>query len=152
MMMDESVISQLDDILRELIGRRPRIRYSDTNFILLIWIIERVTGRPLHEVHRDLLYQPLGLRHTYFPGSSEPLDPTPPPMPLLADGERVEIPQLMTFLRGIYSSAADMIEFLRQFMAGGVFENPETLSSMTRTWRSIPFPWALPRCGHPPGR
>ena len=74
---------------QDMSGGRARIRYSDTNFILLIWIIERVTGQPLHEVHRELLHEPLGMRQTYFPGSSEPLEPTPAAMPLLADGEPV---------------------------------------------------------------
>jgi CubicO group peptidase (beta-lactamase class C family) len=105
----------------------------------LIWIIERVTGQPLHEVHRELLYEPLGMRHTYFPGSSEPLEPTPAAVPLLADGEPVEIPELMRFLRGIYSTAGDMITFVEQLMAGAVFEDPETLAAMTGRWRRLPF-------------
>lgn len=124
---------------QDLSGRRAKIRYSDTNFILLIRIIERVTGQPLHDVHRDLLYEPIGMTHTYFPGDSQPLDPTPPPMPLLADGEPIEIPKLMRFLRGIYSTAGDMDAFMRQLMAGAVFEHPETVWSMTRHWRSFRF-------------
>jgi CubicO group peptidase (beta-lactamase class C family) len=50
----EEVVRIVSDDLRpyfppqDLSGGRAKIRYSDTNFILLIWIIERVTGQPLH--------------------------------------------------------------------------------------------------------
>jgi CubicO group peptidase (beta-lactamase class C family) len=46
--------------------RRPRVRYCDTNFILLAAIIEAVTGRPLHRVHEAMLYEPLNLRRTWM--------------------------------------------------------------------------------------
>lgn len=61
----------------------PKARYSDTNFMLLIAIIEAVTGQPLHEVHQRMLYEPLGLQHTYFPGLSRPSD-----LPVLSGVER----------------------------------------------------------------
>ncbi|HWH00660.1 MAG TPA: serine hydrolase domain-containing protein [Pilimelia sp.] len=43
--------------------------YSNTNYILLGLLVERVTGRSVAtEVSRRIL-RPLGLRHTYFPGT-----------------------------------------------------------------------------------
>jgi len=54
-----------------LAGKRPKTRYSDTNFMLVIAVIEAVTGQPLHEVHRKMLYEPLGLSKTYFLRTSE---------------------------------------------------------------------------------
>ena len=40
-------------------------QYSDPGYNLLGLIIERVTGRALHEVYRELLLDPLGMDHTY---------------------------------------------------------------------------------------
>jgi D-alanyl-D-alanine carboxypeptidase len=41
--------------------------YSNTNFILLGMIIEQITGRPVRDVLRTRILQPLGLTHTIFP-------------------------------------------------------------------------------------
>ncbi|MFE3579694.1 serine hydrolase domain-containing protein [Streptomyces vinaceus] len=52
-----------------------RFDYSNTNLILLGLVVEKVTGRPLHEViTRDVL-APAGLRHTVFPTSPALPDP-----------------------------------------------------------------------------
>lgn len=40
--------------------------YSDTNFQLLGQIIENVSGMSLHEAYRQLIFEPLGMEHTYF--------------------------------------------------------------------------------------
>jgi D-alanyl-D-alanine carboxypeptidase len=41
--------------------------YSNTNTILLGMIIEQITGRPVQDVLRTRILQPLGLTHTLFP-------------------------------------------------------------------------------------
>jgi D-alanyl-D-alanine carboxypeptidase len=41
--------------------------YSNTNTILLGLIIEQITGRPVQDVLRTRILQPLGLTHTVFP-------------------------------------------------------------------------------------
>ena len=125
---------------QDLSGKRPKARYSDTNFMLLIAIIEAVTDQPLQEVHEQMLYRPLGLRRTYFPGLSQPLDPTPAPMVLRAKGQPLSIPLLMRSTGGIYSTAADTMAFLRRLMRNDVFQNPETLASMQSGWRRFGFP------------
>ena len=115
---------------QDLTRARQRIRYSDTNFILLAEIIEAVTGQPLHTVHQQILYKPLGLSHTYFLNRSSPLSPTPPPMVLHVKGEPLHIPLLIQSIKGIYSTASDMMRFIRLLMQGDVFEKPETLAAM----------------------
>lgn len=47
--------------------------YSNTNFVLLGRIVERVTGKPIATVIRQRLLDPLGLDHTFF----QPDEPTP---------------------------------------------------------------------------
>lgn len=57
-------------------AKRQKIRYSDTNYQLLIAIIEAVTGQPLHMAFEELLYTPLALEHTCHPGTRpESLEP-----------------------------------------------------------------------------
>lgn len=41
--------------------------YSNTNLVLLGLVVEKVTGRPIHEVIRQQVLEPAGLRHTLFP-------------------------------------------------------------------------------------
>ena len=125
---------------QDLSGKRPKVRYSDAKFSLLTAIIEVVTALPLNEVHERMLYGPLGLQHTYFPGLSLPLAPTPEPMDLLVGGRPLSIPLLTKSARGIYSTANDMITFLRGLVQGDVFQTPGTLVSMLGAWHRFGFP------------
>ncbi len=119
---------------------KAKARYSDTNFILLIALIETICGQPLSRVHAEMLYAPLGLNHTYFPGTSLPLAATPVPVPLRADGKVVEIPDLMKSFRGIYSTAGDTIAFLRSLARNEVFQKEETFAHMQSNWNRFGFP------------
>ncbi|AWZ04032.1 serine hydrolase domain-containing protein [Streptomyces sp. ICC4] len=44
--------------------------YSNTNLVLLGLVIEKITGRPLHEVIKQDVLEPAGLRSTVFPTSA----------------------------------------------------------------------------------
>jgi D-alanyl-D-alanine carboxypeptidase len=50
--------------------------YSNTNYVLAGMIINSVTGHPWQQEVRNRIVKPLGLRHTYLPGTS-PLIPQP---------------------------------------------------------------------------
>jgi CubicO group peptidase (beta-lactamase class C family) len=125
---------------QDLSSGRPKVRYSDTNFMLAVAIIEAVTDQPLHEVHRRMLYEPMGLEQTYFPDLTRPAVSTEDPMVLRAGGEPVHIPLLIRSIGGIYSTATDMMAFLRRLVGGEVFQNPETLAAMQSTWYRFGFP------------
>ena len=43
-----------------------RFIYSDINFILLGEIVRRLSGKPLEEYAREQVFQPLGMRETFF--------------------------------------------------------------------------------------
>ncbi|MDH3220792.1 MAG: beta-lactamase family protein [Gammaproteobacteria bacterium] len=142
----EELVAHVRDQLKphfppqDLFGRRPKVRYSDTNFMLVTAIIEAVTGQPLHEVHKRMLHEPLGLRQTYFPGLSRSIHPTTAPMTLRARAEPLNIPHLIESVRGIYSTVADMMAFLRALMSGEVFRSQETLTTMQSNWHRFGFP------------
>lgn len=40
--------------------------YSNTNYILLGLVIEKLTGRPVGQIFRDWIFRPLGMYHTYL--------------------------------------------------------------------------------------
>jgi D-alanyl-D-alanine carboxypeptidase len=125
---------------QDLSGPRPGVRYCDTNYILLARIIEVVAGKPLREVHEDILIEPLDLRHTFFLGRTEPRSPTPPPTPLRAGGASLNVPLILRSINSIYSTASDSIAFLRGLMQGRIFRNPETLQLMQANWNRFGFP------------
>jgi D-alanyl-D-alanine carboxypeptidase len=76
---------------------RPRLRYSDTNYMLLIAIIEAVTARPLHEVLHDRVVPAPGASSHLPAGSLE----TTRPLPRARDTQRPR--------RAAGNSAADTI-------------------------------------------
>jgi CubicO group peptidase (beta-lactamase class C family) len=125
---------------QDLARKRPKTRYSDTNFMLVIAIIEAVTGQPLHEVHQSTLHAPLGLRQTYFLGVTRPKHATTDPMTLRSGGDPLKVPLLIESVKGIYSTVADMITFMRGLMRGDVFQNPDTFAAMQSNWHRFGFP------------
>ena len=46
-------------------------KYSNTNYVMLSLLAERVTHRPLAEQITKRIIEPLGLAHTYYPGPGE---------------------------------------------------------------------------------
>jgi D-alanyl-D-alanine carboxypeptidase len=122
-------------------GTRPaRVRYSDTNYVLLVAVMEAIARRPLHELHEQWLYRPLGLRHTWLPGHSRPLAATTDPAGLYAGGDPLHVPQLIRSLRGIYSTVGDLSALMRALVQGKVFDTPGTLRLMQEHWSRFGFP------------
>jgi D-alanyl-D-alanine carboxypeptidase len=118
---------------------RVRVRYSDTNYRLLIAIIETVTGRPLNEVYADLLFRPLNLRHTWVPGAA-PLDASAEPATLSVGNQPLHLPKAMRAFGDLFSTAGDLHLFLRALMRGDVFDDPRTLGLMQQQWNRFGFP------------
>ena len=48
-----------------------QFRYTNTNYIVLTLLAEKVTHRPLAEQITQRIIEPLGLAHTYYPGPGE---------------------------------------------------------------------------------
>ena len=48
-----------------------QFRYTNTNYIVLSLLAEKVTHRPLAEQITQRIIEPLGLSHTYYPGPGE---------------------------------------------------------------------------------
>lgn len=115
---------------------KHKVRYCDTNYQLLIAIIEAVTGGSLHMAFSDLLYQPIGLEHTYHPGIRTY---APEPAVLWADSELIHIPLAMRSFGDLISTVDDLLHFMRSLMRGEVFDDPATLNLMTGHWNTFGF-------------
>jgi len=51
--------------------------YSNTNYVLLGLVLEQVTGKPIGDLYRDQIIEPLGLKNTSFPDPADSSIPEP---------------------------------------------------------------------------
>lgn len=118
-------------------AKRWKVRYSDTNYQLLIGIIEAVVGKPVAEVFDELLFRPLELKDTFHPevaASRTGLEPAT----VWAEDKPLE-PAAMTPFRDLYSTASDQLRFMQALRSGEVFANPTTRELMSAYWNTFGF-------------
>lgn len=120
-----------------------RIRYSDTNYWLLGLIIEKATGMPLERAYETMILRPLGLRHTYLFGRSEPLEPGPDMAVVWLNDRPMDFPRFMRSHAadgGLVATTGDTIAFLRALHTGAIFRKPDTYRSMLQQTSRFGFP------------
>ena len=108
--------------------------YSDTGYILLGEILEKVTGRSMPEAVRDLIgFERLGIKYTYF----ETLDSVPAGTPPKAhqyldslDATNFDASVDLYGGGGLVSNLEEMARFYRALVRGEIFTKRETLDSM----------------------
>ncbi len=124
-------------------------KYSDTGYVLLGEIIERVSGKALGPVVRELLnYEKLGLNATWW----EIVEPEPKSV-------APRVSQYMNELKtndwhasldlygggGLVASVPDLAGFFKALFEGKVYENPATLALMKTTiipeYKGPTFEW-----------
>jgi D-alanyl-D-alanine carboxypeptidase len=129
-------------------GQRHSIKYSDTNFQLLIAIIRTVTGQSLQEAFDALIFRPLGLDHTFLPGSPAANAASPAPAAAWAGDRRLDVlPGAMRSFNDLYSTAADSLRFMAALVSGQAFEDPATARLMTAHWNPLAFSLSLTPVG-----
>lgn len=124
---------------QDLKAARARARYSDTNYQLLIAIIEAVTGEHQQEAFNRLLLRPLGLNRTWVAGHAPP-DLQTPTAGIWHGRNELLLPRALASSRDLYATAADALAFLRALVMGTVFERPGTAELMRQRWRRFGFP------------
>ncbi|WP_052712223.1 serine hydrolase domain-containing protein [Domibacillus indicus] len=121
--------SELIDFTRErqqaagLPGQK--FHYSDTGYILLGLLIEKVTGRPFHESLHQYIFQPLGMNDSYLLYCSEPFHPKKAFQPVWLNGTNITFNQSLSADwsgGGIISTPADLLSFYKGFRAGSLFQ------------------------------
>ncbi len=116
-----------------------KARYSDTNYQLLIAIIEEVTGKPLDSVFKEMFFKPLGMQRTFHPGAS-PLDPdTPQALPVWGGDKLLDMPLAMKSFGDLYSTTGDLLTFIRSLNSGIIFDNTRTAELMKSNWNRFGF-------------
>jgi D-alanyl-D-alanine carboxypeptidase len=104
--------------------------YSDTGYLLLGMVIEKVTQKPLAQVYRELIYVPLGLHDTYLEAREPAVGP-----PLSHNyvgylDEHNYDPTLDAYASGgQVSTTTDLAKFISAVMKGRFFKRPETLQA-----------------------
>ncbi|MFI9462910.1 serine hydrolase domain-containing protein [Streptomyces xiamenensis] len=94
--------------------------YSNTGYVLLDMIIEEVTGRPWHQEVADRILRPLGMHHTYLPGSTPTLRrPHANAYEVYPSGERIDVTRVIVPDPGGYvSTTADVNRFFGALLGG----------------------------------
>jgi D-alanyl-D-alanine carboxypeptidase len=98
--------------------------YSNTNYILLGDVVERVTGSPLGDVLRERLFEPLGLDDTFYVPGPE----LPPPYAhgyVLPGGDAAPIDETevtagIAGASSLVADADDVARFYRALLGGAV--------------------------------
>jgi CubicO group peptidase (beta-lactamase class C family) len=118
-----------------------RFSYCNGGYVVLALIAERVTGRPYHDLVRDLVCSPAEMAHTDFLRSdSLPGDAAVGYVETAGQWRSnvFHLPVLATGDGGAYTTSADMSRFWEALMGGRIVA-PETLADMHRP-RSKPDP------------
>jgi D-alanyl-D-alanine carboxypeptidase len=125
-------------------GTKPgdKAFYSDTNYLLLGKIIEARAGKPLEAVFEEILFRPLGLKHSWLVGRSRPLEqPAAAVAQVYAKDVNISAIRAKTVYwadGGIVSTVEDCVTFLQALNRGRIIK-PETLAKMHQ-WRPLSNP------------
>ncbi|MCB1172773.1 MAG: beta-lactamase family protein [Leptospiraceae bacterium] len=96
--------------------------YSDTGFVLLGLVIEKITGQAFHEALRDKIFAPLQMRVSYMPGRSLPLSGRPGTLgPTWYQGREISTYRSITVDwagGGVISTLGDMMRFNQALFSG----------------------------------
>ena len=114
--------------------------YTDTNYYLLGFIIEEITGRPFHEALKERIFEPLNMNHSYMLHASEPIeDPGFPIADFYPEGEKMN--DLKVFQDpegyagidyaggGVVAPMEDLLKFMKSLANHEIIEK-ETLEIM----------------------
>jgi len=113
-------------------------RYNQTGFEVVRRIVEAVSGRSWEDVARARIFEPAGMRSTFFLGEPVP-DSTRLATPYREDQEAFDFAEAYEYYvptaAGLFSTTGDLARFARALSAGQVL-GPEAREQM---WTSVPF-------------
>jgi D-alanyl-D-alanine carboxypeptidase len=121
-------------------ARRVRIRYSDTNYQLLVGIIEARRNAPFFQVLEDLILNPVGLEDTWLPGHPRGSSPERAVAALYAGVEIARFPRFLASIADMNSTCEDLTRFLGAVVGGRLFRDPGTWRRMGGRWRRFSLP------------
>lgn len=100
--------------------------YSNTGYVVLGMIVEKTAGRPWQKEVESRILKPLGMHHTYLPGSTPTLRrPHADGYQVFASGERTDVTeQIVPDLGGYVSTTADVNRFFQGLLGGRLLSAP----------------------------
>ncbi|MFJ7085960.1 serine hydrolase domain-containing protein [Streptomyces griseus] len=122
------------------------VTYSNTNYLVLGMLIEKVTHKPVHQAITDRVIQPLGLNRTVFPAPGDRALPAPAVNGyhgVRVGGLHFWTPAL-TYDPSLYSSAGAVISTLEdltafyQALVAGKVVSAASLAEMQKIWEPTP--------------
>lgn len=125
---------------QDLDGRKVRIRYSDTNYQLLVAIVAGVRDRPFADVLADLVLDPLELASTWLPGDRRGRALDDRVAALHSGADVVHFPRFFASIADLNATSGDLVRFLRAVTRGGLFRDPTTWGRMQARWHRFAFP------------
>lgn len=125
---------------QDLTRSRVRARYSDTNFQLLITVVEAVTDQSFAERLDARILRPLGLRRTWLPGRSEPREVVPEPAAMWHKDQALDIPRATVAFNDLMGPADDMLAFVAALLRGEPFRDPTTVEVLQERWNRVLYP------------
>jgi D-alanyl-D-alanine carboxypeptidase len=131
-------IDVIDYIKENLAPRFPPgegWKYSDTHYNLLGLLIEKLSGRSLSEAFHELLFNSLGIMHTYRIYYEEPRRKYPDRAPSRWYRGDLDCSEMRAITAdwaggGLYSTVDDLYSFINAFVENRIFANPATRDSM----------------------
>ncbi|HEY2118242.1 MAG TPA: glycoside hydrolase family 3 N-terminal domain-containing protein [Candidatus Acidoferrum sp.] len=125
-----------------------KVEYSDLGIILMAEIIQRLTGKPLDELAREYIFDPLGMHHTMF----LPLKNIWPEIaPTEVDNQlrhrlvQGEVHDENAFAiggvsghAGVFSTSPDLAAFCQMLLNGGVYAHQRILKRSTIAEFTVP--------------
>lgn len=115
-------------------GRRGDYLYSDTGFVVLGLLVERLYGGDFAEVAKRELFAPLGMADSYYPGRSGPPSPPAKPLaPLRLGGTELSTAASLSADWAGGGAACTLADFQRlaSALGGGRIVSRETLGLMS---------------------
>mmetsp|Transcript_23298 Transcript_23298/g.66789 ORF Transcript_23298/g.66789 Transcript_23298/m.66789 type:complete len:493 (+) Transcript_23298:320-1798(+) len=113
--------------------------YGDTNYVILGLLVEHLTGKALHKVFREAIFDPLDMNSTYMSYKEEPRTDAP-----LSHRYGYDSEDLHNVTRqaadwasgGLISDVHDTSIFIRGFMEGRIIR-PDTLAQALDAWQAF---------------
>jgi len=115
-------------------GAEGKWQYSNTGYVLLGMILEKVTEQPLAELYQTRIFDPLGME------SAKLIEAVPQPGEITTHGYWFENGESFDTTNwnasqgwaagAVAMTATDLATYAHQLAMGGLFQNPETLAEM----------------------
>lgn len=131
---------------QDISGNRYKIRYSDTNYQLLIEIIGNVSGLTLQEAFERYIFKPLGLTQTWLPSGKRESQVASVWVKNLVFDDK---PLAFASFHDLVSTASDLNRFMRALIQGEIFLHADTFRLMVSPMRTFGFGGSLIAPGWP---